>query len=140
MTNPSPQVGDETPSPPAWGERVGVRGDAGIMPLTTPLTPTPLPPSGRRGALLIVAVVGMLSACVSGTKPPDTYVGQNGKVTRIESDREMCERLCNEDYSRCMDSRAASTNEGLGTPPGLFGASGDCRTALKHCLPECKAQ
>jgi hypothetical protein len=90
--------------------------------------------------LLAVLALGMLSACVSGTKPADTYVGQDGKVTRIESDREMCQRSCNQDYSRCMDSSAASDNSGINGPSGVFGASGDCRKQLQKCLPGCKGQ
>ena len=90
--------------------------------------------------ILIIAVLGMLSACVSGTKPPDTYVGQDGKTTIIETDSEMCRRSCNGDYSRCMDSRAAGDNSGIIGPSGVFGASADCRTDLQHCLKGCKAQ
>ena len=85
-------------------------------------------------------LVGMLGGCISGTTPPDTYVSQDGKTTIIESDREMCQRSCNEDYSRCMDSSPASDNEGINGPIGVFGASADCRTDLQKCLPGCKAQ
>jgi hypothetical protein len=81
-----------------------------------------------------------LSACVSGTQHPDIYVGKDGKTTVIENDREMCQRSCNEDYSRCMDSSAAQDNSGINGPSGVFGASGDCRSSLQHCLPGCKAQ
>jgi hypothetical protein len=88
--------------------------------------------------ILIIAIMGMLSGCVSGTTPPDTYVGKNGKTIIIESDSEMCKRSCNEDYSRCMDSQAASTNEGLDAPSGVFGASAACRNDLQKCLPTCK--
>lgn len=90
--------------------------------------------------ILIVAALGMLSACVSGTKHSDTYVGKDGSTTVIESEREMCQRSCNEDYSRCMDSRAASDNSGIKGPSGVFGASGDCRKTLQRCLPSCKGQ
>jgi len=88
----------------------------------------------------LILITGMLSACVSGVKAPDTYVGQDGKVTIIESDREMCQRACNQDYSRCMDSSAASRNDGIDSAPGIFGASADCRNDLQKCLPTCKAQ
>lgn len=90
--------------------------------------------------ILVIMVMGMLSACVSGVAPSDTYVGKNGKTTIIESDREMCERSCNEDYSRCMELTSAENNTGLTGPSGLFGASGDCRSDLKRCLPTCKGQ
>lgn len=87
----------------------------------------------------IMVMAGVLSACVSGTKPRDTYVGKDGKVTVIESGREMCERSCNDDYSRCMETTAAGDNSGIQGPSGVFGASGDCKTALRHCLPGCKS-
>ena len=90
--------------------------------------------------ILLVAIVGMLSACVSGTNPPDTYVGKDGKSTRIESDNEMCTRSCNQDYSRCMDTGAASTNDGQYGPSGVYGASADCRNSLQSCLHGCKTQ
>jgi len=95
--------------------------------------------------ILMILFVGMiltplLSACVSGIKPPDTYTDRNGKTTIIESDRETCERDCNEDYSRCMESTAAEDNSGINGPSGVFGASADCRTDLHHCLPTCKGQ
>ena len=90
--------------------------------------------------ILMILFVGMLSACVSGTKPADTYVGQDGKAIRIESDREMCERSCNADYSRCMDTKAATDNGGVIGPSGVFGASGACRSTLHDCLPSCKSR
>ncbi len=90
--------------------------------------------------ILMITVVGMLSACVSGTKPPETYVGQDGKTTIIESDREMCRRSCNDEYSRCMDSHAVGDNSGINGPSGVFGASGDCRKSLQKCMPSCKGQ
>ena len=83
---------------------------------------------------------GLLSGCISGLKKPDTYVGKDGKVTVIENDRESCQRSCNEDYSRCMDSRAAEDNSGINGPSGVFGASGECRDDLQKCLPGCKAE
>jgi len=82
----------------------------------------------------------MLSGCISGVTPPDTYVGKDGKTTVIESDKEMCQRSCNQDYSRCMDTTAAQDNSGINGPSGVFGASGDCRSDLQKCLPTCKAQ
>ena len=90
--------------------------------------------------ILMIMVVGMLSACVSGTKPVDTYVGQDGKATRIESGRESCERSCGADYSRCMETKAATDNGGVIGPSGVFGASGDCRSALHACIPQCKSR
>ncbi len=89
--------------------------------------------------VLMVFVVSVLSACVSGTKPTDTYVGRDGQKTLIESDAEMCKRSCNEDYSRCMDTRAAgSDNSGVRGPSGVYGASGECRNALQRCVRGCK--
>lgn len=89
--------------------------------------------------ILLIAVVGMLSGCVSGKKPPDTYVGENGKTTIIESDSEMCKRSCNDDYSRCMDSSAAANNDGIHGLNGVLGASGECKGDLKKCLRGCNA-
>ena len=88
--------------------------------------------------LLMILVAGALVSCVSGTKSPDSYVGKDGQTTLIESNSEMCKRSCNEDYSRCMDSRAAGDNSGVIGPSGVFGASGECRNALKNCLSTCK--
>ena len=90
--------------------------------------------------ILMIMVVGMLSACVSGTKPHDTYTAKDGTTTIIESDREMCQRLCNESQSRCMESSPASDKSAVNGPSGLFGASGDCRNALQSCLRDCKTR
>jgi hypothetical protein len=95
--------------------------------------------------ILAVFLVGMLSAplvgCISGVKSPDTYTGKDGKTTLIQSDREMCERDCNDTYSRCMETTSASSNGGqVNMPAGMFGAGGECRTDLQKCLPPCKAQ
>ncbi len=89
-------------------------------------------------SILVIAVVGMLSGCISGVKKPDTYTDQSGKTTVIESDKEMCRRSCNESYSSCMDSTAASTNSGVMGPSGIFGASGECKRSLQECLRGCK--
>lgn len=90
-------------------------------------------------SILAIATLGMLSACVSGVKPPESYVDKGGRITVIESDREMCRRSCNESYSRCMDSRAAGeNNSGVKGPSGLYGASAECRGSLKECLASCK--
>ncbi len=89
--------------------------------------------------ILMVLIVGVLSACVSGTKPSDAYIGKDGSKTLIESDAEMCRRSCNAEYSRCMDTRAAGTDTGgVKGPSGVFGASGDCRNALQRCIKGCK--
>ena len=64
-------------------------------------------------SILVIAMVGMLAACVSGKRPPETYVGKDGKATIIESDSEMCKRSCNDDYSRCMDKSAVVGNEAV---------------------------
>ncbi len=94
--------------------------------------------------ILTIMLVGVLSApllgCISGVKSPDTYTDRDGKTTRIESDKEMCQRDCNETYSRCMETTSVSDNGGIvGSPQGIFGASGECRTDLQKCLPPCKA-
>jgi len=98
----------------------------------------------RRHARLIsacaVATLLLLAACVSGTRPQSTYTSPTtGKTTVIESDREMCNRACNDDYNRCMDSQAASETI-PGTPPGMFGAAAECRSELAKCLPGCKGR
>ncbi|MFA5040689.1 MAG: hypothetical protein WC464_03540 [Bdellovibrionales bacterium] len=90
-------------------------------------------------SILIIFVVGMLFGCVSGTKPADTYVGRDGRTVIIESDSEMCRRACNEDYARCMDTRAAG-DSGINGSSEIFGASAECRTALQRCLSSCKAR
>ena len=89
--------------------------------------------------ILLSLTVGMLAACISGKRPPETYTAQDGKTTIIESDAEMCKRSCNEDYDRCMDSHAAQDNSGINGPSGVFGASGDCRSDLQKCMPTCKS-
>jgi hypothetical protein len=94
----------------------------------------------RARVVLILATAGMLAGCISGRPPADTYTDKSGKTTVIESDREQCERSCNEDYSRCMDSTDAQTNGGINGPAGMFGASSDCRNGLSKCLPGCKAR
>ena len=73
-------------------------------------------------------------------KYQDTYTDKTGQTTVIQTDREQCESACNADYSRCMDTEPAQNNPVLGAPPGMFGASGECRSDLQKCLPPCKAQ
>ncbi len=92
-------------------------------------------------SILVIVAMGMLTGCISGVKSPDSYTDKDGKTTLIQSDREMCERDCNQSYSRCMETTSASDNGGLvGAPSGVFGASGECRSDLEKCLPPCKAQ
>jgi len=93
-----------------------------------------------RAALLMMIIVGMLAGCISGRPPKDTVTDASGKATVIESDREMCERSCNDDYSRCMETTDARDNGGVNGPSGMFGASADCRDSLSKCLPSCKAR
>jgi hypothetical protein len=88
----------------------------------------------------MIGVLGVLSACISGVKPQDTYVSRDGASTVIQSDKEICEHSCNDDYSRCMETTAAEDNSGINGPSGVFGASGDCRNDLEKCLPTCKGQ
>lgn len=90
---------------------------------------------------LMIAIVGMgLAACVSGKQPADTYIDKTGKTSVIESDREQCERACNQEYSRCMDSTDARSNGGINGPQGMFGASSECNGDLKSCLPACRSR
>ena len=86
-----------------------------------------------------MTVVLLLAACISGVKEPDTYTDRAGKTTLIETDRETCTRSCNQDYSRCMDIGPAEVT-GANGPSGMFGASADCRKALKDCLPTCEGR
>jgi hypothetical protein len=90
--------------------------------------------------ILVLATAVLLSGCISGRPQQDTYTDQSGKTTIIESDREQCERSCNEDYSRCMDSTGARNNGGINGPSGMFGASSDCRNDLNSCLKGCKSR
>ncbi len=89
-------------------------------------------------SILMIVIVGMLSACVSGKKPPETYVGRDGRTTIIENDVEMCKRSCNDDYSRCMDMSSGVNNDGIKGSASIFGASSECRASLKGCLQGCK--
>ena len=93
-----------------------------------------------RRHLLMIAVVGMLAGCISGRPHQDTVTDPSGNTTVVQSDKERCESACNAEYSRCMDSRSAQTNPVDGAPPGMFGASSDCRADLKDCLPDCKTR
>jgi len=80
-----------------------------------------------------------LGGCISGTKSPDTYTNKAGDTTVIETDHESCQRSCNEEYSRCMETEPAHVS-GVNGPTGMFGASADCRNDLKECLPNCKGR
>jgi len=92
-----------------------------------------------RTHILMIVFMGMLAGCISGAPKSDTYTDSKGETTVIESDREMCVHSCNEEYSRCMDTDAAQRNPD-GMSSGMFGASGDCRSSLKDCLPSCKGR
>ncbi|MDP9127780.1 MAG: hypothetical protein M3N08_05935 [Pseudomonadota bacterium] len=89
-------------------------------------------------AAVLLGVV-MLAGCMSGVHKADTYTDSSGKTTIIETDRETCVRSCNEEYSRCMDTEPAQTS-GVHGPAGMFGASADCRSSLKQCLPSCNGR
>ena len=91
-----------------------------------------------RALILMIVIVGMLSGCISGRPQTDTYTDSSGKKTRIESDKEQCQRSCNDDYSRCMDTTDARDNSGINGPKGMFGSSGECRTDLSSCMKDCK--
>lgn len=88
--------------------------------------------------ILMIMVVGMLSGCISGKPPSDTYVDRTGKASVIESDRQQCERSCNQQYSRCGETAAARNNGGI-NGPSIYGASGECRSDLSACMVGCKA-
>jgi hypothetical protein len=84
--------------------------------------------------------VGSLAGCISGRPSSDTYTDKSGKTSVVESDREQCERSCNDSYSRCMETTDARSNSGIKGPSGMFGASSECRNDLTACLPRCKAR
>ncbi len=89
-------------------------------------------------AILFLTLLS-LGGCISGVKEPDTYTDRTGKTTVIETDREACTRSCNETYSRCMGTEPAQ-HSGVNGPAGMFGASADCRSDLKNCLPACNGE
>jgi len=97
-----------------------------------------------RSPILIIAtlvlMVGMLAGCVSGKPATDSYTDKYGKASAVLSDREQCERSCNEEFSRCSETSAARDNSGITGPAGLFGASADCRNDLSSCLKGCKSR
>ncbi len=94
----------------------------------------------RFAKVAALTLLVMMTACVSGKAPEDTYTSPTtGKTTLIQSDREMCTNSCNEDYSRCMDSQAAEQSL-PGTTPGMFGASAQCSRELHKCLPSCSTR
>lgn len=82
----------------------------------------------------------LLSGCISGRPKSETYTDSAGKTTIIQSDKDMCNQSCNDDYSRCMETDDARDNGGVNGPKGMFGASAECRSALKDCLPTCKSR
>jgi hypothetical protein len=95
----------------------------------------------RLFSLTLLLVTSLtLASCISGKPPHDSYTGSDGTTTPIQTDREQCESACNADYSRCMDTEPAQNNPVAGSPPGMFGASSDCRASLKDCLPDCKTR
>ena len=81
-----------------------------------------------------------LAACVSGAAPVENYTSASGVATPIATDQESCKRACNADFSRCLDSSASRRSASDNAPADLFGASADCRDALKKCLPRCKGR
>jgi len=94
----------------------------------------------RSAQKFVMIALLLLSGCISGRPPQDTYTSDTtGKTTVFQTDREMCESSCNEDDSRCMDTEPA--NETLpGTTPGMFGAAAECRDELASCLKGCKSR
>lgn len=97
----------------------------------------------RTRGIPMMLIVGMsltlLAGCISGRPHPDTYTSKSGETSVIESDREQCERTCNESYSRCMDSTGARDNGGVIGPRGIYGASAECRGDLSSCMLGCKS-
>jgi hypothetical protein len=93
-----------------------------------------------RSLILMIAVMGMLTGCISGKPPSDTYTDKSGKTSVVESDKEQCERSCNEQYSRCSETTDARDNGGVNGPAGMFGAGSECRSDLSSCMPRCKSR
>lgn len=91
-------------------------------------------------ALVFSLLLLNLTGCVSGTSPAEQYTSPSGVVTPIATDQESCKRACNADFSRCQDSNASRRSASDNAPADLFGASADCRDALKKCLPRCKGR
>lgn len=94
----------------------------------------------RLPSFLGICLLAALAACVSGKPQTTTYTDQNGKTTLIESDRESCERSCNDEYERCMEMGASyRSTTGTGSDAAsYFGVSSSCRDDLKKCMPRCK--
>lgn len=93
-----------------------------------------------RAPVYVLLAVLALSGCISGKPSRDTYTDKSGKTSVVESDRESCERSCNDSYTRCMDTTDARSNSGIKGPANMFGASSDCRNELSKCLPACKSR
>ncbi len=93
----------------------------------------------RCARLALVLTVLALASCVSGKKPAETYTDKSGAQTVIEGDRSQCERSCNNEDTRCSETRAAEST-GVNGAPGIFGASGDCRASLKSCIAGCASR
>lgn len=93
-----------------------------------------------KGLFASFLLLATLAGCVSGVPKTDTYTGSDGVVTSVATDREICERSCNADYNRCVDSGAAHRSISGNAPSELFGAKADCRADLKRCLPRCKTR
>jgi hypothetical protein len=93
-----------------------------------------------RAACLGLAVL-LVAACVSGKPQPETtYTALDGQVKAIESDKESCKRLCNEDYARCADRGTTYQDSRPGDSKALFGVDATCRSELKDCLGHCKGR
>lgn len=94
----------------------------------------------RQRHIASIALILGLSACISGRPPVEATTDGNGRTTYIESDGEQCKRACNDDNARCLDTRSANSNPVAGAPSDMFGASSQCRDALKSCLQGCKGR
>lgn len=92
-----------------------------------------------RPLILMIAIVG-LASCISGKPPSDTYTDKSGKTSVVESDKEQCQRSCNEQYARCSETTDARDNGGVNGPAGMFGASSECRSDLSSCMVSCKSR
>ncbi|NTU76412.1 MAG: hypothetical protein HGA90_01110 [Alphaproteobacteria bacterium] len=93
--------------------------------------------TGSFASGIVLALALLLAGCVSGRSATDTYTSRSGAVTPIETNRETCQRACNEDYERCSDRTRIYQDDRARDATRLFGVEASCRDDLKKCLPRC---